>query len=168
MPLDIEDISEYGTNSDGTLNQEFSSCCLNSGKYLFNLSMEYLIYLWGLFPDSYNQIAGTNYKSEELRNVLSDRLPNLKRWKQKTNTAARPQARQQTCLPGGRRHRIGYAPRRPAPAARRDEPHVGAAQIPFGHDARRGHGVPPEADGNDQHQRGVPRHDEPLNNHKTH
>ena len=81
---------------------------------------------------------------------------------------ARPQARQQTCLPGGRRHRIGYAPRRPAPAARRDEPHVGAAQIPFGHDARRGHRVPPEADGNDQHQRGVPRHDEPLNNHKTH
>ncbi|MCE9202154.1 GyrI-like domain-containing protein [Parabacteroides merdae] len=87
MPLDIEDISEYGTNSDGTLNQEFCSCCLNSGKYLFNFSMEYLIYLWGLFPDSYNQIAGTNYKSEELRNVLSDRLPNLKRWKQKTNTA---------------------------------------------------------------------------------
>ena len=35
MPLDIEGISEYGTNSDGTLNQEFCSCCLNSGKYLF-------------------------------------------------------------------------------------------------------------------------------------
>ena len=87
MPLDIEGISEYGTNSDGTLNQEFCSCCLNSGKYLFDFSMEYLIYLWGLFPDSYNQIAGTNYKSEELRNVLSDRLPNLKRWKQKINTA---------------------------------------------------------------------------------
>ena len=87
MPLDIEGITEYGTNSDGTLNQEFCSCCLNSGKYLFNFSMEYLIYLWGLFSDSYNQIAGTNYKSEELRNVLSDRLPNLKRWKQKINTA---------------------------------------------------------------------------------
>ena len=38
MPLDIEDITEYGTNSDGTLNQEFCSCCLNSGKYLFNLN----------------------------------------------------------------------------------------------------------------------------------
>ena len=36
MPLDIEGISEYGTNSDGTLNQEFCSCCLNSGKYLFD------------------------------------------------------------------------------------------------------------------------------------
>ena len=46
MPLDIEGITEYGTNSDGTLNQEFCSCCLNSGKYLFNFSMEYLIYLW--------------------------------------------------------------------------------------------------------------------------
>ena len=69
MPLDVEGISEYGTNSDGTLNQEFCSCCLNSGKYLFDFSMEYLIYLWGLFPDSYNKIAGTNYKSEELRNV---------------------------------------------------------------------------------------------------
>ena len=30
MPLDIEGISEYGTNSDGTLNQEFCSC--KSGK----------------------------------------------------------------------------------------------------------------------------------------
>ena len=39
MPLDIEGITEYGTNSDGTLNQEFCSCCLNSGKYLFNFSM---------------------------------------------------------------------------------------------------------------------------------
>ena len=36
----------------------------------------------------------------------------------------------------------------------------------FGHDARRGHGVLLKQMGNDQHQRGVSRHDEPLNNHK--
>ena len=47
MPLDIEGISEYGTNSDGTLNQEFCSCCLNSSKYLFDFSMEYLIIFGG-------------------------------------------------------------------------------------------------------------------------
>ena len=83
MPLGV---TEYGTNSDGTLNQEFCSCCLKSGKYLFDFSMEYLIYLWGLFPDSYNEIADTNHISEELRDILSNRLPKLKRWKQKINT----------------------------------------------------------------------------------
>lgn len=87
MPLGIEGISEYGTNSDNTLNQEFCACCLKSGQYLFDFSKEYLIYLWGLFPDAYNQIAGTNYTSEELRDVLFDRLSQLKRWKQKINTA---------------------------------------------------------------------------------
>lgn len=86
MPLGIEGVTEYGTNSDGTLNQEFCSCCLNSGKYLFDFSMEYLIYIWGLFPASYNQIADTNYTSEELRCILSNRLPDQKRWKQKINT----------------------------------------------------------------------------------
>ena len=88
MPLDIEGISEYGTNSDGTLNDLGTLFLMfQFQQFIFLILMEYLIYLWGLFPDSYNQIAGTNYKSEELRNVLSNRLPNLKRWKQKINTA---------------------------------------------------------------------------------
>ena len=64
--------------------------------------------------------------------------------------------------PGRGRDRLGNPPRRPAAAARRDEPHVGAAQVPLGHDARRSHGVPPETDGTHRHQRGVPRHDESL------
>ncbi len=76
--------------------------------------------------------------------------------------AAGPQAGQQARIPGRRRDRLGNPPRRPAAAARRDEPHVGAAQVPLGHDARRSHGVPPETDGTHRHQRGVPRHDESL------
>lgn len=48
MPLDIEDISEYGTNSDGTLNQEFCSCCLNSGKYLL-ISQWSTLFIFGDF-----------------------------------------------------------------------------------------------------------------------
>ena len=82
IPLDID----Y-TNLEANQNVEYCDYCLHNGVKLYDFSMDYLIYLWGLFPDSYNQIAGTNYKSEELRNVLSDRLPNLKRWKQKINTA---------------------------------------------------------------------------------
>ena len=86
MPLDIEGVSEYGTNSDGTPNPDYCSCCLKSGKYLFDFSMDYLIYLWGLFPSSYNQVAGTTYDSNELRAILSERLPKLKRWRQKLDT----------------------------------------------------------------------------------
>ena len=43
---------------------------------------------------------------------------------------------------------------------------MGDAQIPLGDDHRRGYGVPPEADGNDRVERGVPRHDESVENRK--
>ncbi len=86
MPLGIEGKSQYGTNSDGKINSDYCSCCLESGKYLFDFSMEYLIYLWGLFPSSFNQVAGSDYNSEDLRKVLSERLPKLKRWKQRLDT----------------------------------------------------------------------------------
>ena len=49
--------------------------------------MDYLIYLWGLFPEEYYKETGVNLTSEELRAEMSKRLPNIKRWKQKINTA---------------------------------------------------------------------------------
>lgn len=48
MPLGIEGISEYGTNSDNTLNQEFCSCCLKSGQYLFDFSKN-ILFIFGDF-----------------------------------------------------------------------------------------------------------------------
>lgn len=49
--------------------------------------MDYLIYLWGLFPEEYYKEVGISYTSSEIRDIMSRRLPEIKRWKQKINTA---------------------------------------------------------------------------------
>lgn len=86
IPLGLHESVSYGTNSDSTSNNEFCAVCFENGKYIFNFSMDYILYLWGLFPDGYNEIPDKNYTPEELRNILSQRLPTLKRWEQKINT----------------------------------------------------------------------------------
>ena len=53
----------------------------------YDFSMDYLIYLWGLFPEEYYKEVGISYTSQEIREVMSKRLPEIKRWKQKINTA---------------------------------------------------------------------------------
>ena len=57
----------------------------------------------------------------------------------------------------------GYPPRRPAAVARSDEPHVDSAQVSLGHDPGGSDGVPAKTDEPHGQQRGVSRHDEPLN-----
>ena len=68
-------------------NKEYCDYCLENGVKLYDFSMDYLIYLWGLFPEEYYQETGINYTSKEIREVMSQRLPQIKRWKQKINTA---------------------------------------------------------------------------------
>lgn len=82
IPLDI-DYSILGTDR----NDEYCDYCLKNGVKLYDFSMDYLIYLWGLFPEEYHKEVGINYTSKELREVMSQRLPQIKRWKQKINTA---------------------------------------------------------------------------------
>ena len=51
------------------------------------MTSHYLIYLWGLFPEEYYKEVGIRHTSSELREIMSRRLPEIKRWKQKINTA---------------------------------------------------------------------------------
>ncbi len=81
IPLDI-DYSILGTDR----NEEYCDYCLKNGVKLYDFSMDYLIYLWGLFPEEYYKEVGVNYTSKELREIMSQRLPQIKRWKQKINT----------------------------------------------------------------------------------
>lgn len=66
---------------------EYCDYCLKHGVKGYDFSMDYLIYLWGLFPEEYYKEAGISYTSAEIREVMSNRLPRIKRWKQKINTA---------------------------------------------------------------------------------
>ena len=80
IPLDID----Y-TNLEANQNMEYCDYCLHNGVKLYDFSMDYLIYLWGLFPEEYYKETGVYLTSEELRAEMSKRLPNIKRWKQKIN-----------------------------------------------------------------------------------
>jgi len=82
IPLDI-DCSIH----EADRNEEYCDYCLKNGVKLYDFSMDYLIYIWGLFPEEYYKETGINYTSKELREVMSQRLPQIKRWKQKINTA---------------------------------------------------------------------------------
>ncbi len=68
-------------------NEEYCDYCLKNGVKRYDFSMDYLIYLWGLFPEEYDKEVGIKHTSSELREVMSKRLPEIKRWKQKINTA---------------------------------------------------------------------------------
>lgn len=82
IPLDI-DYTVLGADK----NAGYCDYCQKNGVKLYDFSMDYLIYLWGLFPEEYYRETGINYTSEELREIMSNRLPHIKRWKQKINTA---------------------------------------------------------------------------------
>ena len=82
IPLEI-DYNNLGLEQ----NKEYCDYCLKNGVKLYDFSMDYLIYLWGLFPEEYYRETGISYTSEELRAIMSGRLPHIKRWKQKINTA---------------------------------------------------------------------------------
>ena len=82
IPLDID----YASLEEGQ-NEEYCDYCLKNGVKSYEFSMDYLIYLWGLFPEEYYRDVGISNSSSELREIMSKRLPEIKRWKQKINTA---------------------------------------------------------------------------------
>lgn len=82
IPLDID----YAGLTEGR-NEEYCDYCLKNGVKSYDFSMDYLIYLWGLFPEEYYREVGISHTSSELREIMSKRLPEIKRWKQKINTA---------------------------------------------------------------------------------
>lgn len=88
MPLRF-DVEEYlGTNLDHSPSDEFCYYCLKEGKYIVDVSMSEMIDIWVKYTDKYNEYSGTNYSPQELKNILSKRLPTLNRWKQKQETYA--------------------------------------------------------------------------------
>ena len=58
-------------------NEEYCEYCLKNGVRLYDFLMNYLNYLWGLFPEEYFKEVGINYTSKELREVMSQRFPQI-------------------------------------------------------------------------------------------
>ncbi|MDH8702513.1 AraC family transcriptional regulator [Dysgonomonadaceae bacterium PH5-43] len=87
MPLRF-DVEEYlGTNPDHSHSDEYCYYCLKDGEYTVDIPMDEMVDIWVKYTDKYNWYSNTNYTPLELRTLLNKRLPTLKRWRQKEETA---------------------------------------------------------------------------------
>ena len=78
MPL-TEDM--FGTNADGTKNDEYCIYCYKDGAFTTNMTMEETAALCSQFVDGFNKYTGQNLSREEFKQFLLQHYPNLKRWK---------------------------------------------------------------------------------------
>jgi len=86
MPLNLSKIEYLGTLSDQAPSDEYCYYCLKDGKYTVDYSMEQMLEVWVKYTDKYNEYANTCYQPQELRNLLTERMPGLKRWHQREVT----------------------------------------------------------------------------------
>lgn len=67
----------YGTNADGSKNDEYCKYCFENGKFTFNGTMEEMIEV--CVPNM--AAANPNMSEEEARKIMLEWFPTLKRWK---------------------------------------------------------------------------------------
>ncbi len=77
MPLTDEIL---GTNDDGTKSEEYCIYCYKDGAFTDNLTMEEMVGSCSQFVDEYNKNTGQNLTQEELKSMLRQFYPTLKRW----------------------------------------------------------------------------------------
>lgn len=73
MPM--QDDSLLGTDSDGSLNQDYCKYCYENGRFLQDVSMEEFIDMCSQFGE---QAGMTN---EQMRDFCTKVFPTLKRWR---------------------------------------------------------------------------------------
>ncbi len=82
MPLTDEIL---GTNADGTKNEEYCIYCYKDGTFTNDLTMEGMVESCAQFVDEYNKNTGQNLTQEELKSMLRQFYPTLKRWQLPTD-----------------------------------------------------------------------------------
>lgn len=78
MPMD-QSGELYGTNADGSKNQEYCKYCYENGAILFQGTMEEMIE----FCVPHMVEGSTNLTEEDARKMMKEFFPTLKYWKEK-------------------------------------------------------------------------------------
>lgn len=82
MPLTEEIL---GTNADGSKNEEYCIYCYKDGAFTGDFTMEEMVESCAQFVDEYNKNTGQNLTQEELKSMLRQFYPTLKRWQLPTD-----------------------------------------------------------------------------------
>lgn len=72
-----------GTNTDGSLNNDYCTYCYKEGKFTQDFTMNQMIEFCAQFTDQINKEAGWNLTPEQAKKQMRQFFPYLKRWKQK-------------------------------------------------------------------------------------
>lgn len=78
MPLN--QMYDYGTNLDNTINTEYCSHCFKKGSFTHDRTIDQMVETNLKFLDEFNLENGTSYTEKEARSILKAHLATLKRW----------------------------------------------------------------------------------------
>lgn len=79
MPMQTAE--EFGTNKDGSQNQDYCSYCYKEGAFTQDMTMDEMIENCARFVDEFNKDAEKKVTKEEAIAGMKQYFPNLKRWK---------------------------------------------------------------------------------------
>ena len=73
-------VEEFGTNSDGSVNEDYCVYCFRAGKFTVEASMDEMIARYAEFPDALKDENGNSITKEQFITNMNVFLPTLKRW----------------------------------------------------------------------------------------
>ena len=77
MPMNAPN-AEYGTNADGSKNEDYCKYCFENGKFTRDCTMEEMI----AFCVPHMATANSAMSEDEARQMMFEFFPMLKRWKE--------------------------------------------------------------------------------------
>ncbi len=80
MPMSTAE--QFGTNADGSQNQEYCVYCMKEGKFTVEATMDEMIEINLQYLSEFNKDSEKQYSAEEARAEMKALFPQLKRWKE--------------------------------------------------------------------------------------
>ena len=79
MPMETPEM--FGTNADGSKNDDYCTYCFKDGKFTQDVSMDEMIEVCIQYLDEFNKDSEKKVTADEARTMMKDYFPSLKRWK---------------------------------------------------------------------------------------
>jgi hypothetical protein len=79
--MTMKTAEEFGTNGDGSKNQDYCVYCFKDGNFTSDLTLDEMIAHNVQYLDLYNQDAEVKVTKEQAVEQLKQYLPTLKRWR---------------------------------------------------------------------------------------
>jgi hypothetical protein len=80
--MNMKSAGDFGTNDDGTPNQEYCNYCYQNGAFTRDVTMDEMLEINLKYLDHWNEESGNNFTPEQARPILREFLATLRRWEE--------------------------------------------------------------------------------------